>query len=261
MLCVLLDRLVAGCTAAHNLPILLHLALFREAAQSLTLAWAGFLSQRPPTFLPFSHCHATIRHASFAKVMPSSPKKVILRRFSGELLRGYLPPSHFVQADGIDLLGVDGRRLHSPLEGLRMISFVRDFNLGDTAVPDQLPRKLFSGRPRGEGLWVRLTFRQDNDCVEGLASPDLALFDDLERDRGLYLVPPDTRANTQRLYIPRLAMADLRVLGLIQTTVKRKQRDGRLSVPLPSRAQDTLFGADGRVLAPPQDQERTDGNR
>lgn len=154
--------------------------------------------------------------------MPSTHKKVIVRRFSGDLLHGYLPASGFLEASCVDLLGLDGRRLRIPVDEIRCISFVRDFSLGDVASPERLFRKTFSGRPRGDGLWLRLTFRQDGDELEGLAAVDLALFDDLLRDGGVSLAPPDTRGNVQRVFIPRLAIADMRLLGLITSARSRK---------------------------------------
>lgn len=177
--------------------------------------------------------------------MPSSHKKVIVRRFSGDLLSGYLPSSGFLQAACVDLLGLDGRRTLVPLEEIRSICFVRDFALGDMTAPDRLARKLFSGRPRAEGLWLRLTFQQDADELEGLATPDLTLFDDLLRDGGVFLAPPDTRGNTQRIFIPHRAIADLRVLGVTGAPGKRKQSSPLTTepppIPTPQLSQGTLF--------------------
>ena len=181
--------------------------------------------------------------------MPSTHKKVIVRRFSGDLLHGYLPASGFLDAACVDLLGLDGRRLRIPIDEVRSISFVRDFTLGDIAAPEPSPRKAFSGRPRGDGLWLRLTFRQDGDDLEGLAAADLALVDDLLRDGGLALTPPDTRGNTQRIFVPRAAIADLKLLGVITSTRKRKQTEevatAQADDPRRTTSQGTLFqGAD-----------------
>ena len=140
--------------------------------------------------------------------MSSSRKKVIVRRFTGDTLPGYLPPAAFVRNQSadpvIDLLDLSGRIVPLPLADIKTICFVRDFNLSDTANPERLTRRTFLARPRSEGLWLRLTFRS-GDLLEGLAPTDLSLLDALVEDAGLFLAPPDTRSNTQRIYIPRSA--------------------------------------------------------
>jgi hypothetical protein len=39
---------------------------------------------------------------------------------------------------------------------------------------------------------------------------------------GLLLTPPDTRSNTQRIYIPRQAIQSLEVVGLIGTPSRKR---------------------------------------
>jgi hypothetical protein len=95
-----------------------------------------------------------------------------------------------------------------------MVSFVRDFNLADRTNPERLLRRSFQARPRTEGLQLRLTFH-DGDTLEGLAANDLSLLDTAMEDAGLQMAPPDTRANTQRIYIPRAAIAELQILATI----------------------------------------------
>jgi hypothetical protein len=169
--------------------------------------------------------------------MSNSRKKVIVRRFSGDTLPGYLPLSGFVHSQAIDLLDLSGRIIPLPLNDIKTVSYVRDFNLSDTANPERLARRTFLARPRSEGLWVRLTFRS-GDLLEGLAPTDRSLLDAIADDDGLFLTPPDTRANTQRLYVPRTAIAELQLLAVV-TTPSRRQ-------PLPASAakenlQDELF--------------------
>ena len=196
-----------------------------------------------PSFPPEA-CDNPLRNDPSA--MPSSHKKVIVRRFSGDLLSGYLPASGFLHEGCLDLLGLDGRRLALPLGEVRTVSFVRDFTLGDMTSPERLPRRSPSGRPRGDGLWLRLTFRQDGDDLEGLAPADLSLLDDLLRDHGISLAPSDTRGNTQRIFVPHTAIAELRLLGVI-TSAAHKRRSlaqgavGSSPAAPAELAQQTLF--------------------
>ena len=101
--------------------------------------------------------------------------------------------------------------------------------------PERLTRRAFLARPRTEGLWLRLIFRS-GDLLEGLAPTDRSLLDALADDDGLFLTPPDTRSNTQRLYVPRSALTDLQLLAVITTPSRRQPR------PAPAETlQDELF--------------------
>jgi hypothetical protein len=168
--------------------------------------------------------------------MSSAHKKVIVRRFTGETLPGYLPLSAFVRNRGIDLLDLTGRVIPLLLNDIKHICYVRDFNLQDTVNPERLTRRTFLARPRTEGLWLRMMFR-GGDVFEGLAPTDLGLLDDLINDLGLHLTPPDTRSNTQRIYVPRSSLTELQLLAVITTPSRRK--------PLPAASvpsmQEDLF--------------------
>jgi len=149
-----------------------------------------------------------------------SRKKVLVRRFTGDVLPGYLPASGFIHSDSLDLLDLSGRILSLPLTDVKLVCFVRDFNLNDPRDPERLTRRAFLARPRQEGLWVRLMFTS-GDLLEGLAPIDLTLLDALTEDAGLFLTPPDTRSNTQRLYVPRAAIAELNLLAVITSPSRR----------------------------------------
>ncbi len=148
--------------------------------------------------------------------MSTSRKKVIVRRFSGDTLPGYLPHAAFVHNGSLDLLDLSGRIISLPLNDIKTVSYVRDFNLSDAVNPERLTRRTFLARPRSEGLWLRLTFKT-GDLLEGLAPTDHTLLDGLTDDAGLFLTPPDTRSNTQRLYVPRAALTELQLLAVITT--------------------------------------------
>lgn len=183
--------------------------------------------------------------------MPSSHKKVIVRRFTGNLLPGYLAASHFLEAplgDGhavrtddwaLHLLDLSGRVVPVRLDEVKMVCYVRDFNLSDSKDPERLARRSFLARPRGEGLWVRVTFRS-GDVLEGLAPTDLALAEDLMADRGLQLIPPDTRLNTQRVYIPRSALSELQVLAVVTS---RTRQPPAPKMDIRAELQEELFGS------------------
>ena len=157
--------------------------------------------------------------------MSSNRKKVIVRTLPNSLptpaLAGYLPLSGIVVADEIELLDLAGRVVPIPLGIVKMVCYVNDFNLNDPANPERMTRKTFLARPRTEGLWVRITFT-DGDVLEALAPIDRTLLDALLSDHGIYLIPPDIRGNTQRLFVPHAAMAAIQLLAVITNPSKSK---------------------------------------
>jgi hypothetical protein len=170
--------------------------------------------------------------------MSNSRKKVIVRRFTGDTLPGYLPLSSIVRGRAtVDLLDLEGRIVPLSLPDIKTVSYVREFNLGDTVNPERLFRRTFLARPRNEGLWVRVTFRT-GEALEGLAATDLTLLDSIQNDVGLHLIPPDTRTNTQHIFVPRTAIAELQLLAVI--TPRKPLAPPKQKAPQPV-VQDELF--------------------
>ena len=137
--------------------------------------------------------------------MPSTHKKVIVRKMDRDSVSGYVAPSQFIQEGKLELLNTSGTVISIDLREVKGVYFVREF--GDS---ESLTRKTFPSRPRSEGLWVRLRFR-DNEVVEGIMSNALLR----EAVEGFSISPPDTRSNTQRIFVPRSALAELTVLSVI----------------------------------------------
>lgn len=156
--------------------------------------------------------------------MPSTHKKVVVRKNDRDTVTGYVEPVNFVVEGKLQLLNTAGRVVSLDLEDIKGVYFVRDF-----AGAEDATRKTFTTRPRTEGLWVRLQFR-DNEVMEAMMPNDLAQI----RKEGFLVTPPDTRSNTQRIFIPRSSLETLTVLAVIGAAGKRRHvaRDGSLQVPL-----------------------------
>lgn len=120
-------------------------------------------------------------------------------------VRGYLNPGRLGQADPIDLLTPDGEHEPIPLAKVRSIYFVREFS--DDFEPE---RKAFLSRPKLDGLWVRLRYI-DNETIEGVVPNDLLSL----LDNGLQITPPDLNSTTDRIFIPRSALIEVTVLGVV----------------------------------------------
>jgi hypothetical protein len=147
--------------------------------------------------------------------MPSTHKKVIVRKMDRDSLTGYVAGANFVSEGKLELLTQSGKVIYIDLRDVKGVYFVRDFS--DT---EALGRKTFTTRPRSEGLWVRVEFA-DNDVLEGLMPNDLTLL----KGDGYLLIPPDTRSNTQRIFVPRSALSSLTVLAVIGGGIRRRKEE------------------------------------
>jgi hypothetical protein len=144
--------------------------------------------------------------------MPSTHKKVIVRKLDRDSISGYVSPT-FVVDGKLEMLNTAGNVVNIDLKDIKSVNFVRDFN-----DPDAPGRKTFTTRPRTAGLWVRVKFR-DNEVMEGMMPNDLAQL----TAEGYLLNPPDTRSNTQRIFVPRTAVSALTVLAVIGGTQRRRK--------------------------------------
>ncbi len=145
--------------------------------------------------------------------MPSTHKKVIVRKMDRDSVQGYVAPAFLVEGK-VELLNTAGKVVQIELADVKGVYFVRDFDESEA-----FTRKTFATRPRTEGLWVRLKFR-DNEVMEGMMPNDLAQIS----PEGFLFSPPDTRSNTQRVFVPRSALAELTVLGVIGGAGGRRRR-------------------------------------
>jgi hypothetical protein len=157
--------------------------------------------------------------------MPSTHKKVIVRKHDRDTVNGYVAPANFVVEGKLELLNVSGNVVGIDLRDIKAVYFVREFT--DT---DPVLRKTFTTRPRTEGLWVRLKFK-DSDLIEGILPNDLTQ----NPAEGFLMNPPDLRSNTQRVFVPRDALASLTVIAVIGSA-NRRRKGGQ-----PDTRQVTLF--------------------
>ncbi len=154
--------------------------------------------------------------------MASANKKVIVRKLDRDSVSGYVSPSQIVNEGKVDVLNTSGTVISIDLREIKGVYFVREF--GDS---ESLTRKTFTSRPRSEGLWVRLRFK-DSEIMEGLMPADLLQ----STPDGFLVNPPDQRSNTQRIFVPRMALESLTVLAVIGATKRRPRTLEQLQVPM-----------------------------
>jgi len=135
------------------------------------------------------------------------------RRFDRETLSGYVNPVSFLQPTGVEWMSMDGQTSTLPYPEIKTISFVRDFAAG----VDQ-ERRVFQTRPKMAGLWVGFQFR-DGERMEGILPNNLLA----SEPQGFTLVPPDPFGNTQKIWVPRLALKSVEVLGVVGSPIKSRR--------------------------------------
>jgi hypothetical protein len=141
----------------------------------------------------------------------STTKKVLVTRFDREALSGFVNPQSYLQPEGLELLSQNGAVNVVPYPEVKLVCFVRDFQQGE-------PRKelrLFTTRPKMEGLWVRMQFR-DGDVMDGMLPNNLLQLDSY----GLSVVPPDPGFQNQRIFVPKVALSTVQVLGVVGSPLR-----------------------------------------
>lgn len=156
--------------------------------------------------------------------MPSTHKKVVVRKHDRDSISGFVSPANFVVDGKLELLNTSGNVVAIDLLDIKAVYFVREFSDSDLML-----RKTFTTRPRTEGLWVRLKFR-DSEIIEGILPNDLTQ----NPPEGFLLNPPDLRSNTQRVFVPSSALTSLTVLAVVGAARRRQKGP-------PDTRQVTLF--------------------
>jgi hypothetical protein len=144
----------------------------------------------------------------------STTKKVLIRRFEREPLVGFVNPQAYLRPEGIELLTPEGAVAMVPYSDIKTVCFVKDFDAAEQAAG----RKVFSTRPKTDGLWVRMTFR-DDEVMEGILANNLLQLEAY----GFTVTPPDAYSNNQRIFLPKVALKDLQVLGVVGSALRRRK--------------------------------------
>jgi Family of unknown function (DUF6982) len=159
----------------------------------------------------------------------STYKKVVVRKLDRESVKGFVNPSSYLGPQGVELMDLDGRRTVLPLEEIKGVYFVREFDGNN----ERVERKTFLSRPKLGGLWIRMTFK-DAEVLDGLLSENLL---ELE-PQGYLITPPDVFSNNLKIFVPRIALESLEVLGVITNGARRGNGGSgrrRRNPPAPSR--------------------------
>ena len=135
-----------------------------------------------------------------------------MTRFERESVHGFVQTPGGFGVGAVELLSPAGSLLQLPYPEVKAVCFVRDFETGDT----WREHRSFTSRPKTAGLWVRFVFR-DGDTAEGILANNLLLTE----PAGFYVIPPDPTFQNQRMFVPRAALTEMQVLGVIGSRPRR----------------------------------------
>jgi len=163
----------------------------------------------------------------------STYKKVVVRRLDHGLIKGFVDSASYLGPNGVQMLDREGRAVVIPLAEIKGVFFVRDFD----GNPHRSERKLFQTRPRLAGLWVQITFK-DNEVLEGLLPSNL-----LELSpEGFLVTPADLYSNNLKIFVPRTALSQINVLGVIPNGRGRRLSQKGTGHPGKVPASERQFG-------------------
>ncbi len=146
-----------------------------------------------------------------------------MRRFEREPLAGYIHPQTWLRSNGVELLTPDGSFAVVPYTEVKAVYFVKDFD----ALEQPAECKVFNTRPKIDGLWVRMRFR-DQELMDGVMPNNLLLMEPY----GFMVTPPDPFANNQKVFVPRAALAEIQVLGVVGSPLTRAAKTKTKAVPV-----------------------------
>ena len=144
----------------------------------------------------------------------STAKKVLIRRFDREPLTGFVNAQTYLQPQGVELLTPGGALIVAPYSEIKVVCFVRDFG----SVEPTQEKKVFNTRPKTDGLWVRMELR-DGEVLEGILPNNLLQL----TAEGFTVTPPDAYSNNQKLFVPRAALTQINVLGVVGSPLTRRK--------------------------------------
>lgn len=143
----------------------------------------------------------------------STAKKVVVRRFDRENLTGFVNVFSYLQPNAVEILKPDGTLVLLPYDEVKSVCFVKDFET------ETETGKIFMTRPKLEGVWVRMLFR-DGEVLDGIMPNNLLAWD----ITGFTVTPPEPDSNNQRIFVPRSALQNIQVLGVVGSPLRAKRK-------------------------------------
>lgn len=126
-------------------------------------------------------------------------------------MQGFVNPQSFLRPEGVEVLTQEGTVLLAPYNEVKTVSFVRDFGVQEAPAE----ARLFNTRPKINGVWVRMRFR-DGELMDGILANNLLLLEPY----GFTFTPPNPLSAQQKVFAPRAALSEVQVLGVVGSPLR-----------------------------------------
>ena len=134
---------------------------------------------------------------------------MVLYRFDRQPLEGIVNPAAYLLDDHVELITLNGTLQNTGYGELKALCFVSEGGVADLFTE----HSLFERRPKVPGLWTRFSFR-DGDRLDGILSHNLLDWPQM----GYLITPPRSGASRQRVFIPRAAVVQTELRGVVGTS-------------------------------------------
>lgn len=133
-------------------------------------------------------------------------RKVILRMLDGKILKGFLDEFPDWSEDKVlTITSLSEELIQVQKSEVKALFFVRRFG----GNKDHAEVRFFDTHPKIDGLWIRVTFN-DDEVLEGIVANSIEFF----VQDGFYIKPPDPNTNNRVIYVLKSALKDLTILGI-----------------------------------------------
>jgi hypothetical protein len=165
-------------------------------------------------------------------VSASTAKRLILYRFDRQPSDALVHADAYLSANGVELLSRDGNLQVIDYEQVKALCF------GAEGAPADLfsTPTGFERRPKIPGLWASFRLR-DGDVLEGVLPHNVLEWP----AQGYLLTPPRSGAYRQRVFLPRLAVREAILLGLIGKAASLTGKTGKKAEGRDSGRQLSMF--------------------
>jgi hypothetical protein len=159
----------------------------------------------------------------------STSKRIFIYRFDRQPLEGIVNPAACFQPAHVELITPSGNFIGIPYSELKALCFVSDNRQPDLFVI----HTFFDRRPKAPGLWTRFTFR-DASKLDGVLSHNLLEWP----ENGYFVTPPHAGPHRQRVFIPRLALTQTELRGVVGTSApalegrRKTEPEGSRQLPM-----------------------------
>jgi hypothetical protein len=139
-------------------------------------------------------------------VPSSTAKRLILYRFDRPPVEAFVHADAYLQVTGIDIMLREGSLQTVDYNSVKALCFVAE------GAPHDLfsNQTSFERRPKTPGLWASFRLR-DDDVLEGVLTHNILEWP----AQGYLLTPPKANAYRQRVFLPRRAVTEIALLGLV----------------------------------------------